>query len=85
MSFTSITGPRRPEPEPYRMPPYHLPPPQIAHPPAKFMSLDMGQHPGLDLSSYENLFHRGAHHGLSEQMAITGVFILQIIKLFKYQ
>eukprot|EP00800_Vazella_pourtalesii_P021566 TRINITY_DN808_c0_g1_i3.p1 TRINITY_DN808_c0_g1~~TRINITY_DN808_c0_g1_i3.p1 ORF type:complete len:500 (+),score=90.26 TRINITY_DN808_c0_g1_i3:249-1748(+) len=63
--------PRRPEPEPYRMPPYHLPPPQIAHPPAKFMSLDMGQHPGLDLSSYENLFHRGAHHGLSEQMAIT--------------
>ncbi|KAI6653352.1 Runt-related transcription factor 3-like isoform X2 [Oopsacas minuta] len=63
--------PRRPDPEPYRMPPYHLPPPQIAHPPAKFMGLDMAQHGGVDLSSYENLFPRGPHGGITEQMAIA--------------
>ena len=54
------------------MPPYHLPPPQIAHPPAKFMGLDMGQH-GIDLAGYEPLFPRMPQHGsLPEQMAIAG-------------
>lgn len=54
------------------MPSYHLPPPQIAHPPAKFMGLDMGQQ-GLDLSSYADFIPRVPHPStlsLPEQMTI---------------